>query len=184
MADSTRGLRVTLVGSPRLEWLGTTAIEPPTRKGLALVAYLAARGEEVARSELAELLWTGSPSGLANLRWELHQLRRLPGADEWLVTDGAAATVGVRATTDLRELESAIDEGRFQRALELCQGPAATVLAGLEPRAALGYLEWLEAERERLRQLQLRAHRGRLQDLERQGDLGEARELEIGRAHV
>lgn len=177
MGDSAHGLRATLVGSPRLEWLGTTEIEPPTRKGLALVAYLAARGLEASRAELAELLWTGSPSGLANLRWELHQLRQLPGADEWLVIDGAAATVAVNAATDLRELERAVQEGSFQRALELCHDPAATLLAGLEPRGALGYAEWLEAERERLTQLMLKAHRGRLNELERQGDLGEARAL-------
>src|SRR5690554_3163340 len=107
MGVSTPGLRVTLVGSPRLQWQNFTEVEPPTRKGLALVAYLAARGEAEARAELAELLWSGSASGLANLRWELHQLRQLPGAEEWLVIDGAAATVGVRATTDLGELERA-----------------------------------------------------------------------------
>ena len=176
MADSAQRLRVTLLGAPRLEWLGTLGLEPPTRKGLALVAYLAARGEAVARGDLAELLWTGSPSGLANLRWELHQLRQLPGADAWLVADGAAA-VAVRATTDLHDLERAVEGGRFEEALALCPDPGVPLLGGLAPRGATGFAEWLEGESERLTQLLLRERRGRVEELERQGAFGEARAL-------
>lgn len=177
MTIEARPLRVTLFGVPRLRW-EDVPVEPPTRKGLALLCFLAARAEPVERAVLADLLWGDAAAGLGNLRWELHQLRRLPGAAEWLRADAAGPLLAVRAVTDLWEFEAAMERGEFGRALELYGDPAALpLLAGPEPRGALGYREWLEGERARVDRLVQSALRGRALELEAEGSLSAAREL-------
>lgn len=73
------GCRLSLMGTPAVSIDG----EPRpvgSRKGMALLAYLATRvNEPVGRAHLAGLLWGDSPDGQArvNLRQTLSQLRRL-----------------------------------------------------------------------------------------------------------
>ncbi len=179
MDSGTNSLRVTLLGSPRLVWEGAR-IEAPTRKGMALVCYLAAGRKAVDRSELAALLWGESANGLANLRWELHHLRQLPGADSWLGAEAGGAKVAVRADSDLEDLEVAMRGGWYEQALDLVRGSGGPeLLAGLAPRGAPAFDEWLTDERQRVAALVQRAIRGRATELERAGTRGEARALAL-----
>src|SRR5690606_35487136 len=83
-----RGLRVLLLGRPRLELDGQALAADLPRKHQALVFYLAAVGRPTPRAELASLLWEDLDEAAArgNLRTALMRLRRsLPGV---LAVDG------------------------------------------------------------------------------------------------
>jgi DNA-binding SARP family transcriptional activator len=76
-----------LMGTPRIEKDGDD-VTLPTRKGLALLAYLAMTQVAHSRQTLAALLWPESDTNLAlgSLRQTLWQLRKnLKG--EWLIAD-------------------------------------------------------------------------------------------------
>jgi len=77
-----RGLRILLLGPPRLELDGQPLTRLIAPKHLALVFYLAVRGAPVSREPLATLLWgdLAEAAARANLRVALSRLRRwLPG---------------------------------------------------------------------------------------------------------
>jgi DNA-binding SARP family transcriptional activator/TolB-like protein len=72
-------MRIQLLGSPAL-LAGERRLEHPSRKAMALLAYLAMRADEhISRSHLAALLWadSGEEQARANLRQTLSQLRKL-----------------------------------------------------------------------------------------------------------
>lgn len=178
MGKEGRGaLQVTLFGAPQLSWCGEP-VTPPTRKGTALVCYLAARAEPVERVDLAELLWGTGSAGLRNLRWEIHQLRRLPGAQAWLDAAPGSPTVAVRALTDLARFTRAATAGSSAEALQVYGHPSAPqFLAGLSPRGAPAFTDWLEDERARLERWLHAQLRNRADELEAAGDLARAQEL-------
>ena len=64
-------LEVSLFGSPVLK-LDQTALCPPTKKALGIIAYLAINGE-CSREQLAKLFWSsmGDERARRNLRQEL-----------------------------------------------------------------------------------------------------------------
>ena len=160
------GLKVAVLGPPQAYW-GERALAFKTRKSLALVCYLALQERAVPRDELTELLWV--PGQFANLRWELHQLRRLPGAEAWLCVD---KDVSITCETDLRLFASAVSAGRFETALSLYRGePEKVLLASLQPKGAAAFLDWLEVERARANTLLRDALRGQAADLETRGDV-------------
>lgn len=167
MADRAPTLEARLLGRPRFTWDGI-ALRFPTQKSLALAAHLAVRREGVARTELAQLLWTtGSP---ANLRPELHRLRALPGAEAWL---DVGPFVTLRVATDLSRFEQAVERGRAHDALRL-HAHGASLLAGVEPRGASAFDDWLAGERARVERLYRESLRSHAADLERAGDIGGA----------
>ncbi len=72
-------MRIQLLGSPVL-LAGERRFDHPSRKSMALLAYLAMRADEhIARSHLATLLWgdSGEEQARANLRQTLSLLRKL-----------------------------------------------------------------------------------------------------------
>lgn len=155
-----------LLGVPELRFEGQVFVLP-TRKLLALVAYLALQGP-ASRARLADLFWGDSPeeSARGNLRRELNRLRhtplgaRLQAEGEWL---------GLREVwCDAAEFQAQLGAGRLEEALALYRG---SLLEGLELTGAAGFEEWLEAEREHLAQARREALTRRAEGLEAEGDL-------------
>jgi DNA-binding SARP family transcriptional activator len=124
-------------------------LELPTRKGLALLAYLALEGAAT-RSRLAGLFWSDNDeeSSRRNLRRELHRLRGT-GLRDHLEADGD--TVGLRAgaTTDVGRLH-ALEASASETELHEVLGVQAELLEGCELDGATGFADWLERERGRV----------------------------------
>jgi DNA-binding SARP family transcriptional activator len=145
---------------------------PPleSRRAESLLAFLLVRrGTRVAREQLAFLLWPDSTEQQArtNLRHVLHTLRRaLPELDAFI--DVTARTLEWRADApcqlDLAAFEAALASGEDAEAVRLYRGD---LLAGR-------YDDWVLAERERLRGLQLAALERVCATLEAEGRLSEA----------
>ena len=98
MALKAHGLTVTMLGGLRFTWQGEELV-PQSRKGAALLVLLARSHKSVEREELAELLW--EPGKLASVRQALYELRKLPGADGWLIEDGS--TVRLVSESDVTD---------------------------------------------------------------------------------
>ncbi|MEO0603122.1 MAG: BTAD domain-containing putative transcriptional regulator [Myxococcota bacterium] len=139
-------LNAYLLGPPRFEHAGRE-VDPPSRKATALLAFLAVERRR-SRDDVSTLLW--GPGRLQNLRQELHVLRRLPGADEWLVTDRTHVTVHAESDVEkLRDAQSAgHDPSRWWRG-EPC--------AELERVRAPAFVDWLEQLREELERVRVHA---------------------------
>ncbi|WP_203103048.1 BTAD domain-containing putative transcriptional regulator [Skermanella rosea] len=159
------------VGTHRLNLLGGFDLLSPAgspisltaRKPMALLAYLALRpGQSHPREKLATLLWEDSPDALArsSLRQALALLRRcLP-----ILTaegDGVAVPTGTLAT-DVAEFRAAVADGspaQLARAAELYRGD----LFDGAPSRSPGFEDWLQVERQHLRE-QVQGVLGRLLD--------------------
>ena len=107
-------MKLYLLGPPRVE-LDEILIEVKPRKALALLIYLACKGERQSRDALATLLWPDSDQRQARaaLRRRLSELNSsLPG--DWLLSD--------RETVGLKPVEGIwLDVSQFQEALAACQ---------------------------------------------------------------
>lgn len=167
MEVNTFELQARLFGSPRFEWQGEE-VTPSSRKGVALLALLAAHRSGLQREEMAEFLW--GVGKLASVRQALYELRKLPGASSWLVEEGTAVRLEVRS--DLAAFESAIDAADHEGAVARYEGE---FLAGLQDVAAPAFVDWLAFERERLSMLYLKALRSDAKRLESEGQFGAAR---------
>jgi DNA-binding SARP family transcriptional activator len=151
-------LQLTLLGGFRAR-IGTgPTLALPTKKGQALLAYLALpAGRAHPRDKLATLLWGDSPEAAArtSLRQALFALRRAlpPGG---IRADGAAVALDPAAVeVDVAAFQRGIAEGTpaaLEAALPAYRGD---LLAGLSVEGAAGFEEWLLGERERLRELAL-----------------------------
>lgn len=86
-------LNLSFLGPPRIE-LDGLAVEIPTRKAVALLAYLAVTGQPQSRERLAALFWPESDTEHARgaLRAALAALRRNLG-DDWITTEGDVLSV-------------------------------------------------------------------------------------------
>ena len=149
MPDAPTPLEVRLLGVPRLTWDGAP-LDVASRKEAALLYQLALRPEGVPKAAAAELLW--GPGHRGNLRVALHHIRRLPGADAWLVD---ADPLALRATTDVARFQDAVDDDP-EAALAAWSGlpedqPArGWLLHGIDVPNAPAFMDWVELERERL----------------------------------
>lgn len=129
-----------------------------------LLAYLGARGDWVARDELAALFWpeAGSEDAQRNLRVTLNRLRDRLLA--WGLADGLASErrrLRWLPGSDLAELRAARQAGRWQAVADAVGQPFASTLAfGGQPVLQ----EWADTERRVLLALQreavLRCHPG------------------------
>ncbi len=149
-----------LLGRPELAW-GERHLTLGSRKALALLCHVLARGRAVVRAELAELLWREGSA--QSLRQALSTLRRLPGASEWL---DPGDPVRVRGTSDLALLETARARSDYACILELWQGP---FLEGLDVRGAPAFSDWLAEQRTRLDSIYLAALLGEARRLASEG---------------
>src|SRR5690625_905712 len=158
-------LQATLSGDPRFRW-GDQDLHIEGKKPLALLCLLSISETGWEREALAQLLW--GPGRLLNVRQALYQLRKLPGADDWL---DAGERVSVLVDCDVRTFEEAMNEERFADALELWQPPLLG--EGLLPNET-AFVERLETERARLDRLSARALEQPMLSLERGGDFAGA----------
>ncbi len=173
------GLRVRLLGQPRLELDGQPLTRLMAVKHQALVFYLAAQDHPVLRHRLAALLWGQLDPGAAraNLRVALSRLRRqLP---DLLAIDGAAVgfATGAEVQVDLRELERVAANpaaAGHEAALAVARSWRGPFLDGFDLGDADEFDHWMAAARQRAARLAaaLRAHLA--SQCEMQGRIGEA----------
>lgn len=148
-------LRVELLGGFRALTAGRVSPRPPSARQQQLVGFLVlhARRAPITRQRIAGSLWpeSGDTQALTNLRRELHHLR-----DAWPSLD-ALIDAGSRTLAWRREADEVVDLVAFEAAAD--RGLAGD-RAALQEAARLykGDIlpdcmgEWIEADRERLRQ--------------------------------
>jgi predicted ATPase/DNA-binding SARP family transcriptional activator len=150
------GLRIAVLGKPRITREDGSPVELGSAKATALLLYLATTGERHSRSALAGLLWGDLPEegARANLRLALTKLRRVAG-DNLQVTRGYVGADPSSYWLDRREFESTLAGGdgdleRVRAAVQLYRGD---FLDDLVVRGAPELETWIESEREHLRRL-------------------------------
>ncbi|MCB1461971.1 MAG: winged helix-turn-helix domain-containing protein [Nitratireductor sp.] len=154
------------------------AIDLPSRKVRALLAYLALRrGQPVPRDTLVALLWSerGEDQARASLRQSLSTVRKSLGeaAGEALVSTGETVkleSVWVDVEALERAMASASAPEELVQALDLYRGELLEGLAVGEP----GFEQWLTAERERVRALVARLLTQASEKLESEGRIEDA----------
>ena len=150
-------LEIALLGGLRLRYPDRGSIELAGEKGPQLFARVAfPPGTRHRRDALQALLWPDAdpPHAQGNLRFVLHQLRKILGGSEgplcsssrlvWLDPD--------RVTVDVVRFEALAAEGTLEAltaACDLYHGDLLSDVGDLSPE----YEDWLLPERERLRDL-------------------------------
>jgi DNA-binding SARP family transcriptional activator/predicted ATPase len=162
---NTVTLELRLLGPPALRLAGAE-ISPPTRKSLALLAYLALEGSQP-RGKLADLLWSDLDEDAArkNLRKELFRLRSSPLEPFIHTPEDRIELIGFDVDA-LRFANST--EANDAIALEHHHGG---LLEGFNVPGATGFEDWLETSREHFSSLLVRALANRVRALEAGGDL-------------
>ncbi len=168
---NTTHLELTLLGGASLRVVRAagdeTEITLPTRKSLALIAYLALNGT-TSRSEIAGLLWSEytDAESRKNLRQDLYRLQST-AVGPWLEAD--RQRVGLRGLVklDARLLREAAALGDLERVIALHKGP---LLENFSLPGASEFDSWLEVERESLVCLHRQALSAHARDLENRGD--------------
>jgi len=159
-------LRLALLGPPQVSLDGTQLPYIKSRKGVAMLAYLAVTGRPQARSRLAGLFWgyLSNAAAANNLRVVVHRLKKhLPGyliitrttvafdreSDYWLDVEqiGSVSDRLVGGEKDIRHLDRSLSlyRGEFMEGFFLDDCPE--------------FERWLLMERERWQQIVLRCFR-------------------------
>ncbi|MEZ4422143.1 MAG: AAA family ATPase [Gemmatimonadota bacterium] len=114
-------------------------------KPLALFLYLAVERRDVARDEMAELLWPASERSRArqSVRQALYHLRSRFGPDVVLGDDPVRVAL-TPEDVDLEALEHCLSHGRPSACLDLYGGP---FLAGFSLPDAAPFMDWVEERR-------------------------------------
>ncbi|MFC4425941.1 BTAD domain-containing putative transcriptional regulator [Deinococcus navajonensis] len=135
-------LELSLLGTARVQRAGAP-VTLPTRKALALVAYLTVEGP-TPRGHLAGLLWdhADEPTARSHLRRELHRLRHSPLAPWLKATAGEVALLTAELRCDVHTFAAA--QGPDEAALALWRGE---FLEGFGLRDAEGFERWLADRR-------------------------------------
>ncbi len=155
-------LRLAFLGTPQIILDGAPLTEFKSRKGLALLVYLAMTAQPQARAKLAGLLWGELPEVAAanNLRVVLHHLKKHL-SDYLIIT---RTTIAFDQTgdywLDTEELQSIYDRAdeqmsipRLAETLALYRGE---FLEGVFLDDCPEFEQWIMVERERWQQLVLR----------------------------
>ncbi|HEX5416979.1 MAG TPA: AAA family ATPase, partial [Chloroflexota bacterium] len=152
-------LRIALLGAPAAWWAGRP-IDFPTRKTLALLAYLVAEPNAHARSTLAALFWPESDDERAHaaLRRTLARLKSAIGGghlaadrDTLRFLPDTGTDLDLRAVSTAWEIARAAEPlapprvAALQEAIALDRGP---FLDGLALPDAPGFEEWAEPRRQ------------------------------------
>jgi DNA-binding SARP family transcriptional activator/tetratricopeptide (TPR) repeat protein len=147
-----RELSIQLLGGFRLHDGAGQEIKIASRKGRALLAYLAARlGESHSRDRLATLLWEDTDEELArtSLRQALAALRKsLPqAAQNILRTDTESVALDAQAVaTDIEALRRALSAGTTSEVRNILEHYQGELLEGVDARSA-AFDDWLSQER-------------------------------------
>ena len=170
MVRPTLQLRLALLGPPEAS-LGKRVLKFPTRKTLALLAYLAAEGGEQQREHLAALLWpeattTRSHASLRNTLGHLQSaLRAASGRAQTNYLSVTHGALGLNAEAgsilDLNVVERAYVLARAERSgrttppgvaslpfLQAAAGYRGDFLAGFSLGDAPGFDDWAGTQRE------------------------------------
>jgi DNA-binding SARP family transcriptional activator/TolB-like protein len=150
-------LKIALLGGLRLRHPTRGRIELASQKGAQLFALLAyPPGKKHRRDALQALLWPDSdpPHAQGNLRFVLHQLKKLLGGDEGpLLSDNQWVWLDPhRAVVDVARFEALAAEGTLEALTAACDlyvGDLLSNAVDLSPE----YEDWLVPERERQRDL-------------------------------
>src|SRR5262245_6419575 len=151
-------LELMLLGGFQARLVPGGPINMPTRKARALLAYLALpAGKPHARDNLATLLWGDVPEAQSrgSLRKALFWLRQALG--DTAIAD--AETVELKAgaaSVDVSQFERRVADGSARALAEAADLYQGDLLAGLTLHEA-PFEEWLGGERERLRELWIKA---------------------------
>jgi DNA-binding SARP family transcriptional activator len=140
------GLEISLLGSPTVRRDGVVAAPPRGNKAWGLLAFLALGEAPVSRTRVAALLFPDANDPLATTRWNLHELRRLLGADASIHGDPITVRLPPTGVLDVTVLRS----GSWHQAL-LVADPDAELLQGLTFAGCPGFEGWLTAARRHLR---------------------------------
>ncbi len=154
-------LEISLLGSPLITLNQQPAQDIRSRKSLALLFYLAVTAKPASRQKLAGLLWSDLPESRArtNLRVALNKLR--PVFDPYLIIRRRTLAFNPDGsfTLDTAVFENHLqrpspDAAHMQTAVDLYRGD---FLEDFNVQDAAVFDEWVLAQRERLRQMTLRA---------------------------
>lgn len=150
-------LRLHLFGGFQARLPSGSAVSLASRKGQALLAYLALRrGHPQTRDKLAALLWGDTPDDQArnSLRQTLFTLRRaFDQVADWLVAEGETLAVNPRVVwVDAVAFEAAAQAGTPETLAEAAALYTGDLLDGLNLRE-MAFEDWLVVERERYREL-------------------------------
>ena len=176
--DVGRGLmlEITLFGRVALR-VNTEPVLMPTRKAVALIAYLALEGE-TSRSQLAALFWADlhPDDARRNLRQELY---RISNTQLGLHLELLSETIRLREpfSSDASRFRQAIQSSNPEAALELYSG---RLLGEFELRGASpAFNDWLEMIRDDFSTWQAQALEHRAITLEQAGNLIGALEVQL-----
>jgi DNA-binding SARP family transcriptional activator len=164
-------LEVKLFGRPEF-CVDGVMINPPTRKGMAILAYLALEGR-TSRSRLASLLWAdhNEEDARHNLRQELYRLSTTP-VGPYLTSTSDEVCLHGQVHSDVAQFRAALEVGDERAALALYRG---RFLSEFEVRNINPELEdWLESQRDTLADLRRTALNRLAAKLEANGDWREA----------
>jgi predicted ATPase/DNA-binding SARP family transcriptional activator len=151
-----------LFGKPTLD-TGSKRAPFAAERPYQLLAYLACRGDWVAREVAATLFWPGrdAATARANLRFVLVQVRRLPNIAGFETRADAVRWI---VETDVQRFERAVADAAWPAAVAIYRPP---LLEGFDANAPSPFVEWLQFERARLTALWHNALFARLAELAR-----------------
>jgi serine/threonine-protein kinase len=121
-------LRLRTLGGLSIERIDGPAVSVNTtssRRGLMLLAVLAASGRPISREALAAMLWPNDDrgDGLAALDRSMDELRRESSVDDLFVGDERLSLAPHAIVSDVAELRDAIAAGTADVVLRLYRGP-------------------------------------------------------------
>ncbi|MBV7333108.1 hypothetical protein KFU94_33730 [Chloroflexi bacterium TSY] len=141
-----------LFGYPKIDINGQP-IDIKSRKGLALLAYLAVTRQPQSRDTLAGLLWPeyDQTRARANLRRTLYNLNRTPVAD-WLVSDGEMLQLKseILANVDVVQFEERLEDGNIEAQQNAVGLYSEDFLSGYSLSDSEPFDEWTVMQRARL----------------------------------
>lgn len=161
-----------LLGVPRLEQAGET-VPNPTRKGMALLAYLAIEhSRPYSRDELATLLWSEFDQSRARaaLRRTLSRINKALGA-EWAVMEGDRVSLNPAGFNDVTQFQTHLQNGELDHALDLYKGD---FMAGFSLNDSPEFDDWQRRQATRLHSQLLNALETRLTQYARSQAFDEA----------
>ena len=143
-------LRLSTFGGVVLHQDGQLHTGPASqRRRLALLAVIASAGRRgVGRDRLLALLWPDSEPEAArhSLYQALHAVRRSLGGDDIFLGSSTLQLNPERITSDVAELNDAVEEAAHERVVRLHRGP---FLDGFRLEQAGEFDDWTEGERRR-----------------------------------